>query len=68
MSRYVLRWSDTNLKKKNAVGMESFTPSQMPDMLCRVEELVGYGYQVSVSPPKGVSIDLSEEGFTICDI
>jgi hypothetical protein len=51
--KFMIRWSNptTNNKRPQFLGYETYPLSSMADMLARVEALLGWGYQVSITPP-----------------
>lgn len=52
-SNYVLRWHEPQVKSKKPVllGVETFSGSQIADLLCRIETLLATGHLISVNPP-----------------
>ena len=57
--KYMIRWSapTTNSKRPQFLGYETYTQSSMADMLARVEALLGWGYQVSITPPATKTVE-----------
>lgn len=67
--RYVLRWHRGGLgSSRNAemVGMDSYGPERLADMLMTAESLLARGYTLSISPPTNVPI--IDATAAICDI
>jgi hypothetical protein len=50
---YVLRWSCAGKtpRKMEIVGIETYGPERLADLLLAVEKLLAHGYVVSVTPP-----------------
>lgn len=59
--KYLIRWSapTVNNKRPQFLGHESYPASQMANMLTRVEALLGWGYQVSITPPAVKTVETS---------
>lgn len=54
--RYVLRAHEPQIRpgpgrKQQLIGMESYGPHQLADLLMRVETLLAQGYILSINPP-----------------
>ena len=57
--KYMVRWSEptVNSKRPQFLGYETYPPSSIADMLARVEVLLGWGYQVSITPPPSRTVE-----------
>jgi len=57
--RYSLTWADPAATGRRAIplGVESFTPGGVADLLTRAEQLLAHGHSVTIQPPASRVID-----------
>ena len=57
--RYSLTWADPMATGRRSIplGVESFTPGAVADLLTRAEQLLAHGHSVTIRPPASRVID-----------